>query len=138
MKQSKYKYSVYIEWGFALGDDDKFHPYEQCIINKIKSDDQCIQFDGDNYVSHGGSEGMEFTIHNTLEEAILHSHYDIGAIKFTNITPRAVTSVLTKILREGKTIYDKNCDIKVAITPLINLTFEEQEQQQEGDTKDEQ
>ena len=126
MKEQTYKYSTYIEWGLTRREDGKYHPYEECIITKIPADDPCIQFDVDNYVSHGGSEGMEFTIHDTLKDAIIRSHYDIGAIRFVDIEPQEVTAVLTEILKEGNTQYSKDSEVRVAIIPIINEPPEEE------------
>lgn len=117
----EYKYSTYVGWGFTRREDGKYHPYEECIITKIPANDPCLQFNGENYVSHGGSEGMEFTVHDTLKDAIIRSHYDLGAIKFVNIGAREVTTFLKEILKED----GRNCKISVAITPIITPTYED-------------
>ena len=126
MKEQTYKYSTYVGWGYNLREDGRYHPYEECIITKILADDPCIQFDGDNYVSHGGSEGMEFTIHDNLKDAIIRSHYDIGAIRFVDIEPQEVMTILTEILKEGNTQYSKDSEVRVAIIPVINEPPEEE------------
>ena len=122
----KYKYTTYVEWGLDRDENGRLQPYENCFINKVKSNDSCIQFDGDNYVSKGGSEGMEFTVHNSLKEAIIRSHFDIGAIKFTNISVKEITSVIIEILKEGNTQYNKDSEVSVVTTAIINEPPEEE------------
>lgn len=75
----KRTYSVLVEWGYG-----NKGPYERCYISPSKEDD--FNFDGNNYVSKGGSEGMNFFIASTLEEAITRSRFKPSAIEFHGLT----------------------------------------------------
>ena len=64
---TKGAYFRYLEWCYA-------EPiYEYCAIEKT-SDEHEIE-EGRNFISAGGSEGVDLEVFNTLEEAIYNSTY---------------------------------------------------------------
>ena len=73
------KFSIFIEWGY-----DRKGPYENCVIRPTELDD--YDFNGTNYVSKGGSEGMDFFICDSLKEAIIKSQFNPSYITFLNLT----------------------------------------------------
>lgn len=70
------RYSVYTAWG---AEEDKSY----CICNisgRVTKEDE--KFNGENYISKSGSEGMEFFITDSLEKAIREANFDINQIRF--------------------------------------------------------
>ena len=73
---NKKKYITYAEYGY--------HPEEghycNCTIRYATPDDE--EYDGYNMVGRGGDEGFDMFISNTLEDAIINSHFNPDAIQF--------------------------------------------------------
>ncbi len=66
------RYGRYIDWGF----DEDGH-YERCSIYPATKEDE--EQDGFNFVGHGGNEGADFSIFNSLEEAFYNSQYKVSS-----------------------------------------------------------
>lgn len=66
------RYGRYIGWGF--NDDGHF---EECSIYPATKEDE--EQDGFNFVGHGGDEGADFGIYNSLEEAFYNSQYKVSS-----------------------------------------------------------
>lgn len=65
------RYGRYTDWGF----NDDGH-YDRCSIYPATKEDE--EQDGFNFVGHGGSEGADFSIFNSLEEAFYNSQYKVS------------------------------------------------------------
>lgn len=76
----RYGYSTYVEWGI----DANGETYENCVIAPAKKID--LEHDGFNYVCKRGSEGAEFFISQTIEEAIRKAHFNPAHIQFKGLT----------------------------------------------------
>lgn len=76
------KYSTYLSWGVEGADNAD---YDICVIRPVVSPEQ-EEADGFNYVSRCGSEGASYDVYDSLEKAIIQSHYNPAKIQFKNFT----------------------------------------------------
>lgn len=74
------RYCVYNEWSYPQNKD-------KCIIYLAKKEDEC--YDGQNMYSRLG--GFDFSIYDSLEEAILNSHYNPKYIEFKDLSDKELT-----------------------------------------------
>ncbi len=72
------RYFVNVMWGCSLDG-----PYEKCDIGYANQEDE--EHDGFNFVGKGGNEGQDFFIVDSLEDAIVNSHFNPYSIKFNEL-----------------------------------------------------
>ena len=70
------RYFVCIEWGFYPDGDC----YDNCFISYATPENE--EYNGFNIIGHGGDEGLEYFIANTLEEVLIQCKYNPGYISF--------------------------------------------------------
>lgn len=75
------KYTVIIHCVYSGPVEER---YEKCIIRPADPEDE--RNDGVNFVSGAGRETFDFYIVSGLEEAILSTHFNPGAIEFENLS----------------------------------------------------
>lgn len=73
------RYCVYIFWDYTLEE-----PLDVCEI--FPSSVEYEQYDGNNFISGTGRDGFEFNIYNTLEEAVVQSHFNPEHIQYSDLT----------------------------------------------------
>ena len=74
---NKKKYFTYTEYGCHPEDNGY---YCNCIVRYATPDDE--EYDGYNMVGRGGDEGFDMFISDSLEDAIINSHFNPDAIQF--------------------------------------------------------
>ena len=75
------KFAVCIEWNYRGTPEQQF---EHCIVAPATPEDE--EHDGDNCVGGRGADGFEFSVHNSLAEAILNTGYNPFKMTFEDLT----------------------------------------------------
>lgn len=75
------KFAVCIEWNYRGTPEQQF---DHCIVAPATPQDE--EHDGDNCVGGRGADGFEFSVHNSLAEAILNAGYNPFKMTFEDLT----------------------------------------------------
>ncbi len=75
------KFSVCIEWNYRGIPEQQF---DHCII--APATPEAEEHDGENFVRGRGAEGLDFSVHNSLAEAILNAGYNPFKMTFEDLT----------------------------------------------------
>lgn len=75
------KFAVCIEWNYRGTPEQQF---DHCIVAPATPQDE--EHDGDNCVGGRGADGFEFSVHNSLAEAILNAGYNSFKMTFEDLT----------------------------------------------------
>ena len=75
------KFAVCIEWNYRGTPEQQF---EHCIVAPATPEDE--EHDGDNCVGGRGADGFEFSVHNSLAEAILNTGYNPFKMTFEDLS----------------------------------------------------
>lgn len=88
------RYLICTTWGCSMDG-----PYENCNIGYVtKENEKCVDF---GFVGRGGGEGLDCFITNSLEEAIVSSHFNPYFIKFYELDEEDL-ALKDKILQRYK------------------------------------
>lgn len=81
------RFAVYVKWNYRGTPEQQF---EHCVIAPATPTDE--ERDGDNCITGRGVDGYEFSVHNSLTEAIFNAGFNPFKITFEGLTDEEIHS----------------------------------------------
>lgn len=79
------RFAVYVKWNYRGTPEQQF---EHCVIAPATPTDE--ERDGDNCITGRGVDGYEFSVHNSLTEAIFNAGFNPFKITFEGLTDEEI------------------------------------------------